>query len=105
MHRRNWPNLLIGASVGPTAVLIGLVLLNLLIVDSPRINLDGPLCVLGVALYVLSSALLLLGVGLTIRWRDRYTTKSVTGPVLFVVSVLLLITTPALLLILPYLVR
>ena len=96
MTRHRWPNMLLALST----VLAALVAASVLTLGAATETIDeklGDAIFSAQALLYLSSwAAFLLGIALTLRWRDRYPTQSIFGPLLFVAFLILHLAIPLL---------
>jgi len=94
MKRHSWPNLLLASSAAACAVVALALILSTLWSDAPLFSTAGVLSVFCVVLYFLSWGCFAVGLTLTILWRDKYPTTSKAGPLLFVLSLVLLLGVP-----------
>jgi hypothetical protein len=93
MQHRNWSNILLVASWIPSASLVAYVLWYMLVYRPSGQEAWGDgvtIFYLGALTYPLSLALLGIGTYLAVRWRRSHPGLPTVGPVLFLVSLLLL---------------
>ena len=93
MHSRNWSNIVLGASLLPSGLLVAFIAWYMFVFRPSGDERWGDGVVifyLGAITYPLSILLLAIGVFLAIRWRRNHPGRPTTGPLLFVASVALL---------------
>ena len=93
MRNYNWSNILLGASVLPSGLLVAFISWYMLVFrpsGEERWGDGAAIFYLGAITYPLSILLLVAGVFLAVRWRRNHPGQPTAGPLLFAVSVVML---------------
>lgn len=93
MRNRNWSNIVLGASLLPSGLLVAFISWYVFVFRPSGEEQWGDavaIFYLGAIAYPLSILLLAVGVFLAVRWRRKHPGRPTAGPLLFAASVALL---------------